>query len=83
MEGCHGSLLGRNKTVLDERLKGTRDRGMTTFVIEDVHDITIDITVHTTTVDIKDIRGSTARIELSRDDAELLVERLHEALSKV
>lgn len=56
---------------------------MVTYTIDDVHDITIDITVHTTTVDIKDIRGSTARIELSRDDAELLVERLHEALSKV
>ncbi len=56
---------------------------MVTYIIEDIHDITIDISIHEVEIDIKDVRGSTARIEMSRDDAELLAERLTEALRKI
>lgn len=56
---------------------------MTTITVEDIHDISIFATIHETIIDIKDIRGSTSRIEMSRDDAELLMERLHEVFQKV
>jgi len=56
---------------------------MITYKIEDIWDISIDTTTRETKIDIKDIRGSTARIEMSRDDAELLTERLHEVLKRI
>lgn len=55
---------------------------MTTITIEDIHDISIFTTTKETIIDIKDIRGSTARIEMSRDDAEFLNEKLNEILNK-
>lgn len=55
---------------------------MTTFVIDDVHDITIDTNVHETYIDCKDIRGSTARIIMRSDEFDLLLERGVEARSK-
>lgn len=55
---------------------------MVTYTIEDIHDISIDTAIWSTTIDIKDIRGATARIVLPTDDAEILAERLYEALNK-
>jgi hypothetical protein len=56
---------------------------MTTIRIEDIHDISIDTSRYEVEIDIKDIRGSTIRVELKKDDAELLNERLHKALNKL
>jgi hypothetical protein len=56
---------------------------MITITAEDVHDITVDTTKYETRIDIIDARGSTSRMEMSRPDAELLLERLQGALNKV
>jgi hypothetical protein len=56
---------------------------MNTIAIEDVHDIDVDTTRTETKIDFMNFQGAVTEIELSRKDAELLLERLHEALRKV
>lgn len=55
---------------------------MVTFQVEDVHNISVDKSTWCTMIDISDIRGSTVRIAMSTDDAEILTERLYEVLKK-
>lgn len=55
---------------------------MVTFQVEDVHNISVDKFTWNTMIDISDIRGSTVRIAMSTDDAEILTERLYEVLKK-
>ncbi len=55
---------------------------MTTYVIEDIHDIDVITTKYEAKIDFKGIQGATSRLEMSLKDAEFLLERLAEALKK-
>jgi hypothetical protein len=57
---------------------------VTTITISGIHDITVDAYRETVYINIKTSRGDeTTRLEQERDDAELLFERLGEALNKI
>jgi hypothetical protein len=67
---------------MPEKEKGGKER-MTTIGIEDVHDITIDVSRTEVKIDVRARNGGYTRFEMSMDDAELLYERLGEALRKI
>jgi hypothetical protein len=50
---------------------------------EDIKDISVDISKYEAHIDIKDIRDSTDRIELSLIDAAYLLEKLQEKIKKI
>ena len=55
---------------------------MITIVIENIHDIIITTSQVETTISFRDRRGSDADIEMSRLDAEFLLQQLWETLKR-
>ena len=56
---------------------------MVTIAIEDIRNINVSTSNYGTEIDFENILHSTTRIELTRYDAELLRDKLSEALNKL